>query len=95
MVTILATIANHLWEKIVENSWKTYFDDANHHNLLFYKKLCSMGQWKMFSYFMVSPKEAATLMTPYSNPMAFYSHWFINKNVQKQFKKSLYIDVDL
>ena len=49
----------------------------------------------MFSYFMVSPKEAATLMTPYSNPMAFYSHWFINKNVQKQFQKSLYIDVDL
>ena len=86
IVILWATIATHLWAKMKENGWKQVFDDTYLHNLLFYTQICSIGQWVMFNYPMVSPKVPTTLMTPYSCPMGHYSHSFVSKNGRKRLK---------
>jgi len=86
IVILWATIATHLLAKMKENGWKQVFDDTYLHNLLFYTQICSIGQWVMFNYPMVSPKVPTTLMTPYSCPMGHHSHSFVTKNGQKLLK---------
>jgi hypothetical protein len=47
---------------MAENGWKQVFDNTYLHNFLFYSQVCSMGQWVVFNYPMVSPKENTLLM---------------------------------
>jgi hypothetical protein len=89
-VTLWATIASHLWAKMVENGSKQVYDDTYLHNLLFYTQICSMGQQVVFNYPMVSPKVSTTLMTLYSYPMGHHSHSFVSRNDRKRLKTGLW-----
>jgi hypothetical protein len=86
IVTLWATIATHLWAKMIKNEWKQVFDDSYLHDFLFYTQVCSMGQQEVFNYNIVSPKGPTTLKTPYRYPMGHYSHSFVTKNSQKLLK---------
>jgi hypothetical protein len=91
IVTLWATIATHLWEKMIKNEWKQVFDNSCLHDFLFYTQVCSMGQQVVFNYPMVSPKGPTTLKTPYRYPMGHYSHSFVTKYSQKLLKNMFYL----
>jgi hypothetical protein len=90
VITLWATIATHLGQKMAENDWKPFFDDAYLHNLLFHTQIYSMGQLMVFNYPMVSPKAPTTIMTPYTYPMSHHSHSFVSQNGRKWLKTSFW-----
>jgi hypothetical protein len=82
-VTLWATIAIHLWPNTVQYGWKTCFDDANLHKILFYTQICYKGQCLVFSYPMVSLKVPTRLMTPYNYSMDHHRYSFLSQNGRK------------
>jgi hypothetical protein len=89
IVTLWATIAIHLRTKIAENGWKQVFDDIHFRNHLFCTQICSLSQWVVFNYPLVSPKVLTTLRTLHSYPIAHHSHSFVNKNGRKRSNRFL------